>query len=169
MQGVREALIHDLSNPLMERIRNRVNRGEDAPITGCPPYLFKKFKQVLDFDKRIIWSKDESFESLSTKAFKGFVDSQQTFLCPEPMSQRATLVIQRAREIVQSILGDFNYDTWFDSCSFGKRAAVGLPRSKSYLDKRFERISGTPQQLVAFNHCLSRDVHLLRAVRKRAR
>jgi hypothetical protein len=170
LKGVRAALIHDLSDRNMRQICAKRARGEDVLInTGCSPYVFKKFKQLLDFDKRIIWSDDKSFDDLSTESFQGFVDSQKTFVCPEPMSRRATLVIHRARELCQEILGEFSYDEWFDSCSFGKRAAVGLPRSRSYLDTRFERISGTPMQLAAFNHCLARDVHLFRAVRKRCR
>lgn len=170
LKGVREALIHDLADSHMRRSIECRERGSDVPINiGCPPYTFKKFKQCLDFDKRVIWSEDESFESLSTKAFTGFVESQATFICPEPMSLRATRVQLRAQELIKEILGEFNLDTWLDSCSFGKRAAVGLPRSKSYLDIRFNRISGTAKQKAVFSECLSRDVHLFRAVRKRNR
>jgi hypothetical protein len=169
-EGVRAALMHDLADSYMRRSCERRARGEDILInTGCAPYTFKKFKQLLDFDKRVIWSSDKSFDDLSTESFSGFVDSQKGFWCPEPMSRRALLVIHRAREICQSVLGEFSYDEWFDSCSFGKRAAVGLPRSKSYLDTRLERLSGTDKQLAAFNECLARDVHLFRAVRKRCR
>jgi len=169
-RGVKEALIHDLSDDYMSRICYGRKRGEDVPInTGCPPYTFKKFAQLLNFDKRVIWGTDKSFEVLSAEAFKGFVESQQTFICPEPMSLRATRVIQEASRLCHKILGVFDEDEWLDSCSFGKRAAVGLPRSQSYLDVRFERISGTPKQRAAFNQCLARDVHLLRAVRKRSR
>lgn len=169
-EGVKTALMHDLADPFMDRSCSQRARGEDVLINkGCSPYTFKKFKQLLDFDKRIIWNSDKSFDDLSTESFTGFVDSQKGFLCPEPMSRRATLVIHRARELCQSILGEFSYDEWFDSCSFGKRAAVGLPRSRSYLDTRLERLSGTPMQLAAFNECLVRDVHLFRAVRKRCR
>lgn len=171
MQGVKVALMHDLADEHLRRLYCMKERGFEYPPVndGCPPYMFKKIQQLMNFDKRIIWTTDKSFQELSNEAFTAFRESQGMFLCPEPMSRRATLVFQRAREICSDILGQFDYDTWFDSCSFGKRAAVGLPRRDCYLDTRFERISGSRLQLATFNHMLSRDVHLLRAVRKRAR
>jgi hypothetical protein len=167
MRGVQEALIHDLSSADLQRICDRTERGKEIPGSmGWPPYMFKRLRQVRDFDKRVIWSTDKSFEVLSSEALDDFVESQKTFVCPEPMSRRATLVMERAREICHKILGEFSYDTWFDSCSYGKRAAVGLRRSEAYLDTRIFRSSGTALQHTAFRACLSRDVHLLRAVRK---
>jgi len=169
--GVREALMHDLANANMQRLYGMKGRGEEVPDVnrGCSPYVFKKIQQLLNFDKRVIWSTDRPFTELANESFLDFAASQEKFLCPEPMSQRATLVIQESARICQEILGEFEYDEWFDSCSFGKRAAVGLPRSESYLDTRLERLSGSKQQWSAFNEVLSRDVHLFRAVRKRCR
>jgi hypothetical protein len=135
--------------------------------SGCPPYTFKKIQQLLNFDKRVIWTHDRPFETLAKECFKSFAESQEWFNCPEPMSRRAMLVIQESSRICADILGQFDYDSWFDSCSFGKRAAVGLPRRESYLDTRFSRVSGTDLQWASFNHMLARDVHLLRAMRKR--
>jgi hypothetical protein len=149
-------------------MKERGKRDQQFHI-GCPPYTFKKIAQLRDFDKRIIWKDDRSFEDLAEECFTSFVESQKRFNCPEPMNRRELLVIQKANEICTKILGEFSYDDWFDSCSFGKRAAVDLPRRKSYLDVRFKRLSGTDLQLAAFNHALARDIHLLRAVRKRCR
>jgi hypothetical protein len=170
MLGVREALFYDLANPHMRKALHKKQRGETALInSGASPYVFKKFVQLQNFDKRIIWAQDRSFDELSEEAIAAFKDSQTRFLLPEPMTLRASLVIQRAREICAEILGEFDWDHWSKSCCFGKRAAVGLPRREAYLDTRFTRISGTPTQLATFNYMLSRDIHLLRAVRKRCR
>jgi hypothetical protein len=127
--------------------------------------MFKRAAQLRNFDKRVIWSSDKTFDDLSKEAIRGFQDSQKTFLLPEPMSRRASLVLHHAANICQLILGKFSYDEWFDSCSYGKRAAYGLPRSNAYLDVRMKNTSGTAAQHVAFNAALSRDVHHLRAVR----
>jgi hypothetical protein len=169
-EGVREALIHDLSDAHMAKACKLRDRGASVMVNrNCPPYTFKRFKQVLEFDKRVIWANDKSFDDLAEEGFAGFRSAQKTFCCPEPMSRQATLVIQRAREKCHKILGYFSYDDWFDSCSFGKRSAKDLPYKESYLDIRLERLSGTAKMWAAFNECLSRDVHLLRAVRKRCR
>mgnify|MGYP003573060760 CR=1 FL=1 len=170
-QGVKEALTHDLGGQFLASKVRKMERGQDVPLNyaGCTPYIFKKISQLRDFDKRVIWSTDRSFDELSKESFRGFVESQQSFLLPEPMSLRATRALTGARHIVSDILGYFDVDEWLSSCSFGVRAAVGLPRRECYLDTRFDRISGTHEQQQWFNEALSRDVHLLRAVRKRAR
>jgi hypothetical protein len=170
MKGVQEALYHDLSDEKLRRICTRYERGSAVPTSmGWPPYMFKKLQQLRNFDKRVIWSEDKSFDELSNEAFKGFKDSQKTFVLPEPMSRRVSLVIHLSAEICHRILGEFSFDEWFDSCSFGKRAAYKLPRRNAYLDERVYTSSGTALQKAAYNACLSRDVHLLRAVRSEKR
>ena len=165
--GLKEALIHDMDVDITFHSDLRTREPEHPDFEGCTPYRFKCMQQALTFDKRVIWSSDKPFEKLSEEALKGFKESQEEFLLPEPLSQRGSRVTQRAMEICHKILGEFSYDAWFDSCSFGKRAALGLPRSKCYLDTRFERLNGTYLQWTAFNHALSRDMHLHRAVRER--
>lgn len=165
--GTKEALIHDLGVDVQFPGNLKSREPKHPSYTGCQPYLFKRFVQVLNFDKRLIWSSDTSFDSLSKTAIEAFNEDQSGYCLPEPLSQRGNRVVQRAREICSNILGPFSSDIWFDLCSFGKRAAVGLPRSKSYLDTRMSRLSGTKLQWAAFDHCLSRDMHLFRAVRER--
>jgi len=170
MRGVKEALSLDLSSPNLDRICRKYERGAGIPESfWWPPYMFKKLQQIRNFDKRVIWPDDKSFDELSKEAFTGFIESQERFVCPEPMSLRATLATQRAREICHKILGEFSWDVWLDSCSYGKRAAYKLPRSEAYLDRRVETPSGSVLQSAVFKSCLARDVHLLRAVRKGSR
>jgi hypothetical protein len=170
MRGVQQALIHDLATGNLLRLSQMYGREQDHPGSlGWSPYVFKKFQQVRNFDKRIIWSGDKPFEQLSKEAFIAFEESQKCFNLPEPMSRRASLVIHHAASICHSILGKFSYDEWFDSCSYGKRAAHKLPRSIAYLDERVYCSSGTQDQVTAFNACLARDLHLLRAVREERR
>jgi len=167
-RATKEALIHDLDVDVNYSQGNVGSREvEYASYTASGPHLFKRFKQVLDFDKRLIYSSDTSFDTLTKDALRKFRESQAEFHVPEPLNQRENLVIAKSREICAAVLGTFSYDSWFDSCSFGKRAAVGLPYAKSYLDVRFDRLSGTEMQWAAFDHCLSRDMHLFRAVRER--
>lgn len=166
LKGVQQALTHDLSSPDLERICAEYARGQLIPTQmGWPPYMFKRVQQIKDFDKRVIWPGDKSFDELSNEALKGFVESQRNFNLPEPLSRRASLVLHHAANICHLVLGEFSYNEWFDSCAYGKRAARGLPRKIAYLDTRCYRSSGLADQHAAFNCILSRDPHLLRAVR----
>lgn len=167
--ALKEALIHDLRVNVCFGGDVRSREPVHPSFSGAAPYLFKRFKQVLDFDKRIIWSSDKSFSILKEEALKAFSESQESFLLPEPLSERGFRVIQKAAEICSEILGPFSYADWFRSCSFGKRAAVGLPYRLSYLDNRFDKLSGTQKQWVAFNNCLASDMHLFRAMRERSK
>lgn len=166
---VKEALSLDLLSPEMARRVSQAPRGcfmEKIPAS-TDPYTLKKLRQVAEFDKRIIWPEDTSFEDLSVKCFQDFADSQKTFGIKHPMSKRAQLVLERSREICTQILGYFSIDEWLYHCSFGKRAAVTLPLRESYLDVRFQRVSGSKTQLQWFGESLATDVHLLRAVRSK--
>jgi len=166
MQGVKAALTHDLLTCSEQSICQKYERGMEIPgFMEFPPYVFKRFRQVRDFDKRIIWSYDRSFAELASEALLGFRTSQQGFNLPEPLSRRAALALHHAANICQLILGEFSYDRWFDSCSYGKRASYKLPRSNAYLDEKLFISSGTDIQRTAFKECLSRDMHLFRAVR----
>lgn len=167
-QEVKQALIRDLADAYMrERFCNK-SRGEELPEIniGCPPYVLKRIRQVTEFDKRIIWETDQSFNDLSEKCLKDFKASQKEFGLPEPLNRREYLVLEKAREICSDILGHFDWDSFFDFCAFGKRAAVGLPRQEAYLDTRMRRLGGSESQIACFNESLSRDIHLLRAVRR---
>lgn len=166
-EDVREALIYDLMPVEMQKHFVRGTRSQVKFNLNIGPNLFHRFQQCNLFDKRIIWSHDQSFEVLAKKSYIDFVESQETFQLPEPLNLREHLVLSKAAEIVKVILGDFSIDRWLDSCTFGKRAAVDLPRAVSYLDTRMERLNGTYVQKGWFNECLCRDVHLLRAVRQR--
>lgn len=164
---VKQALIRDLAD---EYIRSRFcnkGRGEGIPdLFGCPPYILKRVRQVAEFDKRIIWETDQSFEDLARMSLDSFAASQSEFWLPEPMNRRESLVLDKAREICSQILGSFDWEEFYDSCAFGKKAAVGLPRQEAYLDTRMRRLGGSESQIACFNQALSRDIHLLRAVRR---
>lgn len=169
LADTREALIYDLLPPEIGRRLVRGTRDQIPVHWNLDPDMFKRVQQCNLFDKRIIWTSDKGFDELAMEAFKGFVDSQKTFGLPEPMNKRETLVVSEAARIVKLILGKFSVEKWLDSCSFGKRAAVDLPRAICYLDTRLERLCGSFEQIQWLRAYLCRDVHLLRAVRQRRR
>lgn len=169
-RGTKRMLMFDLgTNELLRSFGDKL-RGTPKYSSEClEPYEFKVAKQLELFDKRIIWSTDRPTKELEMESFNEFIKAQEGFMMPEPLSRRAFLVMEEAKKICYAICGEFDYESFFDSCTFGKRAACGLPRRISYLDERFNRLSGTKVQISWFKAALSRDMHLFRAVRKRVR
>lgn len=128
-------------------------------------YDFKKMTQLENFFKRVILLDDVPSEVIELLSIDDFVKSQDTFGIRR-RTQRSTLVMQRAREIVHEILGDFSYEKFFRYCKFGKRSAVGLPRRESYLDNRIKSLNGSREQYEWFKACMAQDIHLHRACRR---
>jgi len=130
------------------------------------PYLFKKHAQLEHFYKRVITSRDRSFDELKIESFEDFINSQANYGVPQVLTRRATMVLERARNIIEGILGEFDYLEFSKHCAFGKKAAKNLPFAKSYLDVRVRTLNGTQSQIEWFKFVLGEDIHLNRACRR---
>lgn len=128
-------------------------------------YDFKKMCQLEHFGKRMLLDTDLDFDVIKLVSFDQFVASQSEFGVRR-RTKRLAIVMERARNIVHSILGEFDYNQFFEFCSFGKKAAVGLPLRDSYLDTRVETLNGSQEQIEWFKASLAQDIHLHRACRK---
>lgn len=129
------------------------------------PYAFKVMYQLEHFCKRVLLDTDTKFDSIKLVSLDEFVKSQTEFGVKR-RTRRLEIVMERARKIVHSVLGEFDYETFFGLCSFGKKAAKGLPQRESYLDTRIENLNGSSEQIEWFKACMAQDVHLHRACRR---
>lgn len=168
-EGIYRNLVLDLTAPntrerefgLAKLVNHRIQ--PKTSYRGGGHIIFKRFAQLEHFHKRLIMPGDPGHDELARKCFAEFDASQQfSTLIDRSMYP----LFSRAREIVESVLGEFSYDTLAKSCNFAKKAALGLSRRNSYLDKRIENLNGTLEQLALFNEIRRRDVHLLRATRR---
>jgi hypothetical protein len=128
--------------------------------------MFKCHAQLEKFFKRIVTSRDKTFDELRHKGLLDFVKSQESFGLPQVLTELATRVLSRAKAIVGEILGEFDYIEFTKYCSFGKKAARHLPLAESYLDVRVCRLGGSKTQQEWFKFCLGNDIHLNRACRR---
>lgn len=128
-------------------------------------YDYKKMCQLEHLFKRTVLPTDEDQRDVETRSLRSFVDSQSTFGIRR-RTQRSTLVVQRAREIISGIIGEFDYHKFFSMCKFGRKAAKDLRLKESYLDIRVDRLNGSRDQIEWFKAALCEDIHLHRAVRR---
>lgn len=163
LRKIHSTLVQDL-NPLQkswfEDPRNYTGPG----YLYWKPYDYKVMSQLENYAKRILFSSDPEFDELAEASFEKFLQSQSGFGLPE-RTKRQDMLIRRARAICHGILGEFDFDEFSKLCSFGKRAAQGLPYRDSYLDKRTVTLNGSKSQLEWFKGVLCTDIHLHRAVR----
>lgn len=119
---------------------------------------FKKLYQIDNFLKRYLFEKDlHSEKSLKIKAASDFLEAQEAFGRPKDLSRRAKLVEDRARTIVSDILGEYKLEDHLNLCKWGKKAAKGLPLSKSYLDNRVNVLTATRFQASWFRYAVLKD------------
>jgi hypothetical protein len=139
--------------------------------TECPvgyhgvgnPATFKRWYQIDTFHKRLIFGDDVPEKVLMLTCMEDFSKFQAKSFFIQPSAKP---FCKKVKAFVGEVLGDFDLHEFSLWCGFGKKAARGLPRAQSYIDKRVEKLNGTRDQLALFNYVRSRDVHLLRATRK---
>lgn len=168
---VRELLFEDLQDRFSQRLaphcREDRDLGRFALNRNTPPLSFKKFVQLRDFDKRVIWSTDKANKLLQLESLVNFEDSQESFGVPEgPRTEIQCSFISVTQNILKNILGDFNLGEVLKHVRPGKRAAYGLSRQRAYLDQRIKKLSYSGDQKAVFQQLLVEDIHLFRCMRK---
>lgn len=115
-------------------------RSECWPLKSqAPVHIFKRVYQMENLFKRYRFTQDAyTTAELSDMTDEKFSATQCRLNMYKPSSQRAHLVLQRARRIVKDILGNYDEEEHMSLCRFGKKASVGSPKPRSYLDLKLE-------------------------------
>lgn len=165
------ALCRDLSNDIVLRrmsLQKQLDpRAKFDLHLNSVPYHFKRQVQIRDFYKRVILPSDKSFESLKSESEAAFILSQDTFgISDHAFCDKFSPLV---KEIVADVLGPFDMDEFSTHCAYGKKAALGLSRRRSYLDDRIENATYLDGQLAWYNFVRAQDIHLQRATRHHMR
>lgn len=112
------------------------------------PYLFKAEYQLENLFKRYRFREDAyTDDELLAMSEKKFLDTQVRLNQPLQISELVLRVLQRARVHAREILGEYAEEEHLALCRFGKRACVGSPYQRSYLDQKVENITGSTEHI----------------------
>jgi len=161
MKQIHKCLTHDLKSYLPVPYNFDKNHDKYPIYCHWDTYRYKIIRQLEDFGKRIIFKDDSTYDELHNKTVIDFLLSQDTYGI-QRVSPATIMVLNEARSICHSVLSDFDFDVFFELCGPGKKAALGLPYSESYLDNRFGRMTGTLQQIRLLQACYAKDKRLHR-------
>jgi hypothetical protein len=73
-------------------------------------------------------------EKRQQATFDAMMEDEKRISTYKPFKSSTRVVLQRARRIAKAILGSYNEEEHFAVCRFGRRASVGNPFSRAYLD-----------------------------------
>jgi len=129
-----------------------------ASLWGSSAQIFKCQTQLKNLFKRYIFADDVSSEILKTDALNGFAAFQVELAAPkkEP-GELEYRVLQKARCIIKSVLGEYSEEEHFNFVRAGKRANVGVPYDRSYLDVKMAALTGSLEHQQWFNNYLATD------------
>lgn len=117
-------------------------REEPFPVKGQAPFeIFKAVYQLENLFKRYRFTQDAFTNAeLEKRTTKKFVETQMRLnMGPSTvLTQVGRAVVSRTRSILRRILGEYSLEEHMSLCRFGKRASVGSPKSRSYLDQKLE-------------------------------
>jgi hypothetical protein len=131
-------------------------------------YLYKIQYQMESFFKRYRF-RDDMFTSteLDRASIQKFEDDQiriRKSLTVTPVVER---VLEEARRILTNALGRYDLEEHIELCAFGRRACVGHPYKKSFLDRKFlGPLTGSLEHIAFFKEALKRDPILQDAIHK---
>lgn len=131
------------------------------------PYIFKCEYQLESLFKRYRFQHDKfnstQLEMITNDSF----EATQRRIASGPITRTEIVhrVIQKARSICRDVLGEFDEEEHLSFCRFGRRASVGNPASKSYLDLKLAGpISGSPEHIEWMKHIYLPTDDLLQSV-----
>lgn len=165
LKQVKQNLVRDLSPHLPVPFNFDENHGEYPFKCNWDTYRFKVVRQLENFTKRVIFSTDKTHDELHDITINDFISSQLHYGV-QRLTPCTILMLNEARRICHDILSDFDFDTFSSLCGPGKRAAFGLPYSKSYLDNRFAKLTGTQKQFQLMKAVYLKDIRLHRLLRR---
>lgn len=166
---------HDLAS----RHKNLLLRGDIAGFreakwpsrSNLPVHLQKCLIQLENLFKRYHFSSDLYTDSqLQDMATEKFVATQERVALPLKLTPITRRVLREARRLAAEVLGEYSEEEHFQNCRFGKRACVGLPRHKSYLDLKLKQaLTGSEGHHKWFERYLETDTILTAACAKSKR
>lgn len=136
----------------------------------APPWLFKAEYQLENLFKRYRFKKDVYTDNeLAAITKEKFLETQLRIAVPLQIDSVTLRVLQEARRIVKSILGQYDPAEHHSLCRFGKKASVGHPLAQSYLDcKLAGPITGSHDHITWFkNQYLPSDPMLAEVLKQR--
>lgn len=131
---------------------------------SMPPYYFKRQYQLENLFKRYVFT-DDAFtpDELVDLTRKKFLSFQESIATPIQISEISFRVCQEARKICRQVLGKYSLERHEELCRFGKRSAVSVPYTDSYLDVKVERLNGSLPHIKWFYKYLEGD-HILERI-----
>lgn len=130
------------------------------------PMLFKTEYQLENLFKRYRFRNDMfTQEELERSTNDKFVKTQERICGPLTVTPLVYKVLQEARKVVKTILGQYDPEEHMQACRFGKRACKGSSYARSYLDLKLScnSVTGSRNHIEWMEEYLVTD-HLLRQI-----
>ena len=111
-------------------------------LGNISPFRFKCWKQLSSFLKKYRFAQDaySDLELDNRSREKFFADQQRisTYVQPTTLCFK---VLQRARVVAKSILGQYDPDQTILNARFGKKSSIGCPLSHAYIDEKLSNVA----------------------------
>jgi hypothetical protein len=132
---------------------------------------FKRRKQMNALLKKFRFEKDAyTDDELSERSLNKFLEEQLRLHRPMPLKLSGYKVLQRARLIAKSILGEYPGDEVIENTRFGKKSSIGCPLSEAYIDIKLSKsaaVTGTDATTKHFLDQVLPGDHVLKRILKR--
>lgn len=143
------------------------------PCIGGDIGRVKRRIQLNSWCDRYIFRQDPQDDEIEYNTLTGMLDDLPRIATWKEWSHPVTSVMREARRVIREILGPYDPDEHLSSCQFGRRASIGNPYQRAYLDVKLieDPLTGSSAQIKWFAKSIAKanDVLLLRCLGERSK
>lgn len=161
---------------LLEKFRTTIQCADVSKVRDFvwPDYMnsttdrVRMLYQIQAFGKRWVFDRDKyTEEELKKMAAEKFWQISNSRPNSMPNDEAVNRLLRKAREIAQSILGEYDIEEHKRTCRFGTKSCQRIPRSKSYLFEKLMQPSGSLHQAQVYSKMIMGDKLLMSAHRSK--
>lgn len=161
--------VYDGARAAISNLREFRAKLPSASLLVGKAYSVKCRTQLSAWFDRYISADDESDDLIEKRTLSELIADQSRIATYRPLKMSSLAVVREARKIIKDVLGTYDEEEHISLCQFGRRASIGNPLTRAYLDSKLieDPLTGSREHIRWFCKHVGSDPLLKRVLYER--